>query len=260
MPLAWSVALEKLASTPDGAVPSVGVQLVAPPDFTTTMRRSPLPLVQFTTIDAAPTEVNDPTDPFDVGAAATNVCAPPAEAEPDNVPAANVSAELAMALMLTVWPKSAAAAMSAVMKKYPVLPELIAWLNPVNDFAPAAAGPVIVLMLESLPVFKVASAEYHSFKFVRSFASYVPAVVNATVFSSALATVTAALNLTSTCATVPVATVVAPTVPLSAIAIVGVDAGASDTSTRSTSQRLPDESSIFTYLAAALFTATLYWE
>ena len=64
----------------------------------------------------------------------------------------------------------------------------------------------------------------------------------------------------------PLSVTVAPNVALLAVieADVGVvtvgTTGASDTSTRSTSQRLPDFIPIFTYLAAALFTATLYWE
>ena len=103
-----------------------------------------------------------------------------------------------------------------------MLPLLIVWLSDVNDFAPAAAGLEIVLSVLSLPVSKVASVEYHSFRFVRSFASYVPAVVNASVFSVALAVETAALNLISTWLTDPVVTFAAATVPLSAIVIAGV--------------------------------------
>jgi hypothetical protein len=45
-----------------------------------------------------------------------------------------------------------------VMKKYPVLPELIVWEKEENDFAPAAAGPVIVASVAS-PASSVASVE-----------------------------------------------------------------------------------------------------
>ena len=54
------------------------------------------------------------------------------------------------------------------MKKYPVLPELIVWLNSLNDSAPATPGPLIVLIAVSDPLLKLLSVEYHSFRFVTS--------------------------------------------------------------------------------------------
>ena len=133
------------------------------------------------------------------------VCVPPAEAEPDFVAAAKVKSAFAMALMLMVFAAVAPEATSAVIKKYPVAPEAMTCVSDVNDFAPAVAGVVFVLSVASPPS-KVASVEYRNFKFVKSAVAYDPAVVKATVFSVALAVVTATLNLSSTCAVVPATT------------------------------------------------------
>ena len=117
LPSAWSVALAKFAFTPEGAVPSVGVQLVAKPARTTTMRFAPLPFAQLIPIWSKPTSENNRAEACVVGSAAAIVCAPPAVVEPVSVTAAEyVRSPVATALTEIVLPGVAPAATSAVMK------------------------------------------------------------------------------------------------------------------------------------------------
>ena len=93
-----------MASTPAGATKSVGVQLVANAGRTTTMRRSPLPLVQLTVIWFVCTAVNSSVVACTVGSAATIVCAPPAVVLPDLVAAVKPTSPVVIAATLIVLP------------------------------------------------------------------------------------------------------------------------------------------------------------
>ena len=104
LPLPWSVAAEKSASTPSGAVPSSGVQLVDVPCFTTTMRFSPPPLAQLTVIWVVETSVNSNAVAWLAGSFATIVCAPPAAVSPDLLASVKVSPPVVIALTLIAWP------------------------------------------------------------------------------------------------------------------------------------------------------------
>jgi len=62
-----------LALTPEGGVPSVGVQLTAEPAQTTTRLLAPLPPVQLTVMVVSPTLVKDSPVAWVVGSRATVV-------------------------------------------------------------------------------------------------------------------------------------------------------------------------------------------
>ena len=70
-------------------------------------------------------------------------------------------------------------------------PELIAWLSEETDFAPAPRLEEMVPSDVSVLELKELSVEYQTLKFETSDALYVPAVVNETPVSVALAVVTA---------------------------------------------------------------------
>ncbi|OPZ52329.1 MAG: hypothetical protein BWY91_02360 [bacterium ADurb.BinA028] len=91
------------------------------------MRLSPLPLVQLTPNWSDPTEGNNRAEACSVGSAATSVCTPPAVVEPLLVAAAKVTSFVVIAATLIVFSQPGFAAMSAVMKTYPVLAARIAW-------------------------------------------------------------------------------------------------------------------------------------
>ena len=160
LPLPLSVAAEYDASTPEGPVPSVGVQLVAVPARTTTMRRPPLPLVQVTVIWLVATDEKDRSVASEVGSDATIVCVPPALADPVLLPAAKSTLLVASAFTERVFPGVAPAATSAVRKKYPVSPVRIGCENAAaaNVCGPAAPGLAFVASVAS-PASKAPSAE-----------------------------------------------------------------------------------------------------
>ncbi len=112
------------------------------------------------------------TDPATVvvtAGAVMIVCAPPADVEPVLFPREKVKSVVASALMLIVFPAVAVAARSAVMKMYPVLPELMAWVSEDSEWA---CGPrVVEIVPSSVSLPNVLSAEYQTLKFTRSAAA-----------------------------------------------------------------------------------------
>ena len=101
----------------------------------------------------------------------TIVCAPPAVVEPLLLPAVKVKLPVVSALTLIVLPPVGVAAISAVIKIYPVLPALIVWFNEDSECEPVPKLAVIVPNSVSLPVSSVLSAEYHTLKLAISVAA-----------------------------------------------------------------------------------------